>query len=86
MDFLALPLDRFIGILKSIRLARIITYSIEISVFNARRVDPDQTPRFAPSNLGLRCLPMSFLWDARHINNNIYLNCCYQRDSYNNVV
>ena len=26
-------------------------------------VDPDQTPR---SDLGLHCLPISLLWDARH--------------------
>ena len=39
---------------------------IEIPVFNANSVDPDQTPRFAASNLGLLCLRMSLLWDARH--------------------
>ena len=33
---------------------------IEISVFNANSVDPDQTPRFAASDLGLRCLQCSF--------------------------
>ena len=35
-------------------------------VVNANRVDPDQTPRSAASDLGLHCLPMSHLWDARH--------------------
>ena len=39
---------------------------IDISVSNANSVDPDQTPRFAASDLGLHCLPMSLLWDARH--------------------
>ena len=29
-------------------------------------VDPAQTPRSAASDLGLHCLPMSLLWDARH--------------------
>ena len=38
----------------------------EITVFNANREDPDQTPRSVPSDLDLRCLPMSHLWDARH--------------------
>ena len=33
---------------------------IEIPVFNANSVDPDQT-----SDPGLHCLPMSILWDAR---------------------
>ena len=31
-------------------------------VVNANSVDPDQTLR---SDLGLHCLPMSHLWDAR---------------------
>ena len=40
---------------------------IEIPVFNAYSVDPDQTPLYAASDLGRRCLPMSLLWNARHI-------------------
>ena len=32
----------------------------------ANSVDPDQTPHSAASDLGLHCLPMSLLWDARH--------------------
>ena len=39
---------------------------IAIRVLNANRVDPDQTPRSAASDLGLLCLLMSVLWDARH--------------------
>ena len=39
---------------------------IEIPVFNANRVDPDQMPHSAASGQGLHCLPMSLLWDARH--------------------
>ena len=31
----------------------------------ANSIDPDQTPRSAASDLGLRCLLMSLLWDAR---------------------
>ena len=34
-------------------------YFIEIPVFNANSVDPDQTPRSAASDLGLHCLPLS---------------------------
>ena len=37
-------------------------------VVNANSVNPDQTPRSAASDLGLRCLAMSHLWDARHKN------------------
>ena len=33
----------------------------------ANSVDPDQMPRFAASELGLHCLPMSQKWDARLI-------------------
>ena len=40
---------------------------IEIHVFNANSADPDQMPHFAASDLDLHCLPMSLLWDARHI-------------------
>ena len=39
---------------------------IETHVCNANSVDPDQTPRSAASDLGLYCLPMSLLWDARN--------------------
>ena len=38
---------------------------VEISELNANSVDPDQTPRIAASDLGLQCLLMSLLWDAR---------------------
>ena len=44
----------------------IITVFIEIPVFNANRVDPDQTPRSVASDLDLHCLPMSRLWAIRH--------------------
>ena len=39
---------------------------VEIPVYNAYSVDPDQTPRSVASDLGLQCLLMSFLWDVRH--------------------
>ena len=42
----------------------IIVMFIEISQLNANSEDSDQTPH---SDLGLRCLPMSFLWDDRLI-------------------
>ena len=38
---------------------------VEIPELNANSEDPDQTPRSAASDLGLHCLPMSLLWDAR---------------------
>ena len=39
---------------------------MEIPVFNVNSVDPDQTQRFAASDQGPHCLPMSLLLDARH--------------------
>ena len=45
---------------------------IEISVFKANNVDPDQTPRTMASDLGLHVLPMSHLRDAR----NEWVNQC----------
>ena len=35
-------------------------------MLNANSVDPDQTLRSAASELGLHCLPVFLLWDARH--------------------
>ena len=40
-------------------------YFIESPVFNANTVVPDQMLHSAASDLGLCCLPMSLLWDAR---------------------
>ena len=40
--------------------------SIEITLFNAHSVDPDQTPRSAASDLGVHCFLISLLWDARY--------------------
>ena len=48
---------------------------IEIPVLNANGVVPDQTPRFAASDLGLHCLQMSLIWDAGHKWVNEY--CCF---------
>ena len=39
---------------------------MEMHVFNANSVDPDQTPLSAASDLGLYCLQISHLWDSRH--------------------
>ena len=44
----------------------LLLYFIKIPLFNANRVDPDQTPRSAASDLGLYCSPMSLLWNTRH--------------------
>ena len=35
-------------------------------VINANSEDPDQMLRSAVSDLGQHCLPMFYLWDARH--------------------
>ena len=39
---------------------------IGMRVFHANSENPDQTPRSAASDLGLHCLPMSYLWDTGH--------------------
>ena len=33
--------------------------------FEANSEDPDETPHYVASHLGLRCLTMFHLWDAR---------------------
>ena len=35
-------------------------------LFNANSLDPVQTLHSVPPDLGLHCLPVSILWDARH--------------------
>ena len=58
-------LDRSISNLRGVgSVLLLLPCFIEISVFNANRVDPDQTPRSAASDLGLHCLSMSLLWNA----------------------
>ena len=42
----------------------VLSCFIEISVFNANSVDPDQTPHSAYC---LACLPVSLIWGSRHI-------------------
>ena len=49
----------------------LLPWFTEIPVLNANSVDPDQTPRSAASDLGLRCLLMSLLWDTRHMFANV---------------
>ena len=44
----------------------LVSCFVEIIELNANSVDPDQTPH-STSDLGLHCLPMSLLWDARLI-------------------
>ena len=38
---------------------------MEIPVFNANSVDPDQTPRFAASDLGMRCWSITLMGVSR---------------------
>ena len=45
----------------------VLLFIIKVHVLNANSEDIDQTPHSAASDLGLHCLPMSILWDARHI-------------------
>ena len=51
----------FFLLLLLLSLLLLLLLLIEISVFNANRIDPDQTPRRVVSDLGLLCLPMSFI-------------------------
>ena len=59
-------LDRSISNKRSAWLVFLLPCFIEIPVVNANSVDPDQTPQNAASDLGLHCLQMSLLGDARH--------------------
>ena len=56
-------------------------------VINANSVDPDHALHSGESDLGLDCLPMSHLWDARHKWVNAALTpvriCCEWAYKYN---
>ena len=42
------------------------SWFIEITELNASFVETGQRSHSAASDLGLHCLPMSILWDAKH--------------------
>ena len=64
-------LDGFIFNIRDVWLVFITVMFCKKYELNADSVDPDQTPRSAASDLGLHCLSMSLLWDARHK----WINC-----------
>ena len=57
--------DWYISNIRGVWLVLLLPCFIQIPVFNANSVDPNQTPHTAASDLGLQFLPMSHLWDAR---------------------
>ena len=72
-------LDRSISSSRGVWLVLFLPCFIEIPVFNANSVNPDQMPQFAASDLGLHCLLMSFLLDARHkwANTGVFFLCFF---------
>ena len=44
---------------------KLLSCFIEIPIFNANSIDPNQTPHSMASDLGLHCLPMLLLWDVK---------------------
>ena len=59
-------LDSSISYIRGVWLFFIVTIFVEMSELIANSVHPDQMPRSEASDLGLHCLPMLLLWDARH--------------------
>ena len=59
-------LDRSISNRRGVWLVLLLSCFIEILVFNANSLDPDQMLPSAVSDLGLGYLSVSHLWDARH--------------------
>ena len=53
-------LDKFISYIRGVWRVFIIVMFYRNILTKWKRVDPDQTPRFAASDLGLYCLSMSF--------------------------
>ena len=67
MDSSTELLDRSISYIRGVWLVfLLLSCFVEMSELNTNSVDPDQLPHSAASDLGLYCLPMSLLWDARH--------------------
>ena len=66
MDSYLTSLNRSISYIRSVWLVFIVTTFVEISIFNANSVDPDQMPHSVASVLGLHYLPMSLFWEGRH--------------------
>ena len=60
------PLDRSISNRRDVGSVFIIAMFIEIPVFNANNIDPDQVPRSAASDLDLHSLLPSLLRATRH--------------------
>ena len=67
MDSSTLTLDLSVSNRWDFCIVFIITiFFIEIPVFNANSVDPDQMSQNPASDLGLHCLPWPLSSDARH--------------------
>ena len=64
---LYLNLDQSIPNNKGVWVILLLPCFIETPLFTANRVVSDQMSYSVVSNLDLHCLPMFFLWDARHI-------------------
>ena len=60
-------LDRSISNSRGVWLVFLLSLFIEIPVLTSNNVDHDQTPQNAASDLGLHCLSMFLLLDARLI-------------------
>ena len=58
-------LDRSISCIRGVWLVLLLSCFEETIELNANSVYSDQMPRSAASDLGLHCLSMSHLWDAR---------------------
>ena len=54
-------LDKSISFIGMVCLFLLLSCFVEISDINANSVVPDQTPRYAASDMGLHCLRMSLL-------------------------
>ena len=58
-------LDWSISNRRDVCLVFILTMLYKIPISHANSADPDQTSHSVASDLGLHCLSMSFLWNAR---------------------
>ena len=60
-------MDPPISDVKGCWVAFFILFKFELNILQENSADPDQTPLYVASDLGLYCLPMSHIKDARLI-------------------
>ena len=74
MGFPTHQLGQYISVLRIVGWYFSFSFKFQLNNLSANSGDPDQTPRSVASDLGLHCLPVSHIKDARLIGVNVTNN------------